>query len=925
MPTGASSYAHTGTPTLVVSDARGLLLRTVQFHRREAADPVDTRVTQQAFDAVGRLMASRDPYLFDLAHTDASAPFNLSQVTSLSGGALMTDSVDAGWRVVLPGDAGQPLEHWDGRGSHSLTEYDELLRPVAVHEYGREVAEHTLERFTYADASGESAARNLCGQPIRHDDPAGTVHIGNLSITSNVLSHTRKFLTGTDAPDWPADVAGRDALLELGDGATTAYTFAPGSELLSQTDAFGNVQAFAYTLAGQLENTRLTLAGDGQVEKLLVHDIRYNVIGQIEAETAGNGVITRHRYDEANGRLIELSAHKADGTPLQDLNYCYDAAGNVLSIVDAAQPIRYFANQSILPLKTYCYDTLYQLIEATGCEAKTGSGGPALPDFQSLPLAPSQIANYTQTFYYDAGGNLLDLVHVGAQAHGRTLTRARYSNRCLPERDNRPPTEEELVNGFDAYGNLRELQAGQSLIWDLRNQLREVRPVVRKDKEDDCECYLYDGGGQRVRKVHSSQTNARSVIREVRYLPGVEVRSHSGTGEILHVITANAGSNSVQVLHWVSEPPDQMTQDQVRYSLNDHLKSSALELDQHANLISQECYYSFGGTACWAGRNVTEAKYKTVRYSGKERDATGLYYYGFRYYAPWLQHWINPDPAGPIDGLNYYCMVSNNPIILMDVLGEKGEKYNDEDLSNFKKELEESTTITSAIKDNKEIQKILKKIDKTKSISKPEHYGKFAKRIILLRAELKNERKNLGPDIYRMADELFQSALGFNPTTSSSYVAWKAPAFNLFEGAGWSAPHSSRANRPSSTQGTQPGPQQSESNHRTGTFHSRDSQRPTENSFITPITLPSQTDEKIVKGYSMAIEIINNKNNILAIFPDEDESSRNRKFRDIALLIHPDKLKLEEVPEVEKTAGEAFKIISNWKENGYPGATTRRR
>ncbi|MNF84521.1 hypothetical protein D3C81_1311110 [compost metagenome] len=55
-----------------------------------------------------------------------------------------------------------------------------------------------------------------------------------------------------------------------------------------------------------------------------------------------------------------------------------------------------------------------------------------------------------------------------------------------------------------------------------------------------------------------------------------------------------------------------------------------------------------------------------MRYSGKERDATGLYYYGFRYYAPWLQRWINPDPAGAIDGLNFYRMVRNNPIALYD-------------------------------------------------------------------------------------------------------------------------------------------------------------------------------------------------------------------------------------------------------------------
>ncbi|CAI8803974.1 hypothetical protein EMIT0P44_210019 [Pseudomonas sp. IT-P44] len=43
------------------------------------------------------------------------------------------------------------------------------------------------------------------------------------------------------------------------------------------------------------------------------------------------------------------------------------------------QPIRYLAKQRIEPVKTYCYDTLYQLIEATGCEAKTTSGGLTLP------------------------------------------------------------------------------------------------------------------------------------------------------------------------------------------------------------------------------------------------------------------------------------------------------------------------------------------------------------------------------------------------------------------------------------------------------------------------------------------------------------------------------------------------------------------
>ncbi|MGL6242920.1 RHS repeat-associated core domain-containing protein, partial [Pseudomonas sp.] len=63
---------------------------------------------------------------------------------------------------------------------------------------------------------------------------------------------------------------------------------------------------------------------------------------------------------------------------------------------------------------------------------------------------------------------------------------------------------------------------------------------------------------------------------------------------------------------------------------------------------------------------VVDVDYKTFRYSGKERDATGLYYYGLRYYVPWLFRWLNPDPKGFIDGPNLYQMVGNNPMTYVD-------------------------------------------------------------------------------------------------------------------------------------------------------------------------------------------------------------------------------------------------------------------
>ncbi|WP_223518931.1 RHS repeat-associated core domain-containing protein [Pseudomonas sp. GL-B-19] len=219
--------------------------------------------------------------------------------------------------------------------------------------------------------------------------------------------------------------------------------------------------------------------------------------------------------------------------------------------------------------------------------------------------------------------------------------------------------------------------AGQPLLWDGRNQLQRVTQVQRSGPDDDEEHYQYDGSGARVRKTTVSHTSGTARRAQVIYLPGLELRRTESTQgsstrleEELQVISVgSAGRQQVRVLHWEAGKPDDIPNDQSRGSLDNQIGSSLLELDQHADILTQEEYYPFGGTAVWSGKNASETKYKFVRYSGKERDATGLYYYGFRYYAPWLGRWLNPDPAGTVDGLNLFCMVRNNPIRFVDESG----------------------------------------------------------------------------------------------------------------------------------------------------------------------------------------------------------------------------------------------------------------
>ncbi|WP_243246526.1 RHS repeat-associated core domain-containing protein [Pseudomonas maioricensis] len=667
MPT-PDLLVHRHTPVISVQDSRALNVRVLQFHRRVLGDLAELRVEQQTYDAQGRPLACRDPRLFALFEADADVPANLTQTFSLGGALLLSQSTDAGWRLGLRGEAGQWLESWDGRGTHSAIDYDDMLRPQAIQQQGQTGPACTLERFTYGGAGDDAALHNRCGRLLRHDDPAGTHWGEDYSLGGLLIQEARRFARDLESPDWPVEESGRDALLEpTAQAALTRRQVNALGETTGQTDAQGNVQRLEMTCAGTLRSTHLRLAG--QSERLLVGDICYNAFGQVDAETAGNGVQTRTFYDPATGLLLGLTARKSDGTTLQDLNYEHDPVGNILRIEDAAQPTRYFRNQAIVDVGAYRYDTLYQLIEATGREARDAAIHPPLPVFQS-PAAPNQLANYSQFYDYDAGGNLLTLRHVGGQQYTRRMITARYSNRSLPVFDDHIPDEAELTAAFDANGNLLQLQPGQGLTWDARNQLQKVTPVQREDAANDDERYVYDGSGQRLRKVRMILAANTTHRAEVRYLPGLEMRTDTATGRSLDVITVQAGRSEVRVLHWLEDSnPDDIANDQVRYSLSDHLRSSTLELDGTADVISQERYYPFGGTSWWAGRNAVEANYKTVRYSDKERDASGLYYYGLRCYAPWLFRWINPDPLGTKDGLNLYRFCASNPVSRVDLNG----------------------------------------------------------------------------------------------------------------------------------------------------------------------------------------------------------------------------------------------------------------
>ena len=613
-----TTNVHYATPNVAVFDNRGLTLCKIGYCRSEVGQPAEERISRSTYDIAGNVQSSVDPRLFHIA--DAA---NFRFQPTLAGYMARIDSADAGSRWQLNDIEGRPIWQRDARGTEQRYHYDAAGRVVERLENTR-----SQERWTYGENTADPQRRNLRGQVAERTDQAGTLSYTECgySLLGRPWQQTRHL----DEQHY-----------------TTRWRYDAQSRPLEQTDAKGHRQYSVYDVAGRLQSSTLVVNGGTDQPRTVVADTLYNAAGKKLRVTFGNGVITRYDYEPQTQRLTGITSTRPGKPPLQRLRYQYDPAGNLLQITDEAQPVRYFRNQKTDGTKTFRYDSLYQLIEATGRENATAidSGN---DDIQITSL-DAEYVNYTRAYDYDAGGNLLKTCHCGAASYTRQLTVAATSNRAISGAN---LAGDDIDEHFDACGNPKQLDSGQTLQWNGLSQLASITTIARADS-DDGEVYLYDGDGQRLRKTNRSLASIRSSnrinIQDTLYLPGLELRN-SGA-EQLQVI--NAGS--ARVLYWTAGKPDDIDNPQLRYQLDAPTGSSQIELDDQADIITQEDYYPYGGTAVRSGRTTSEVDYKTQRYGGHERDASGLYCDGAGYYQPWLGRRLSSDSNN--GGYNGYWMV----------------------------------------------------------------------------------------------------------------------------------------------------------------------------------------------------------------------------------------------------------------------------
>ena len=674
---------HAGTPITSHVDPLGRTFLTLAWNRAQIGGgaPVEAQYrTFVAFDIQGH----------PLAITDALGRVAMTSTFDITGTLLYQSTIDSGRRWTLVDAMGKAYLGWDSRGHRLETDYDAASRPIALWVQTGSGAPVLAERTVYGEGQPGAASLNLCGKPFQQYDAGGILTNAAYDFKGNLTRTTRALRTDyADPVDWSASPV--PAL--TGEVFATSFSFDALNRPVTLVTPDTTLTRPSYDQTGRLYAVSANPGGGG-ASTAFVTAITYDAKGQRQAIDYGNGASTAYAYDPETFRLTGLATTRAsDGTALQALSYAYDPVGNVTHIADAAQQTVFFNNQIVDASNDYVYDALYRLIQARGREAIGLAGqpqagwndGPRTGQPLPLPSDTQALRLYTESYQYDAVDNILALVHA-AGSGGWTRSYA-YDQPNVPPTNNRLTrtsigSAPEQPYQYDAHGNMIAMPHLSLMMWDFRNQLQATQQRIASGAPVETTLYVYDAGGQRLRKVNRTAQGA--IANERIYLGAYEVyREYDSTGTVtlerqsLHV---RDDSQRIALVETQTAGGGTGTPaPAVRYQFGNHLGSSALELDGGAALISYEEYYPYGSTSFQSGANAAQVSLKRYRYTGKERDAeNGFYYHGARYYAPWLGRWISCDPKSIVDGINLYQYVHNNPVKNTDSTGYQTEQPMDE-------------------------------------------------------------------------------------------------------------------------------------------------------------------------------------------------------------------------------------------------------
>ncbi|MDB5616721.1 SpvB/TcaC N-terminal domain-containing protein [Tardiphaga sp.] len=704
----AAAAEHTATPTVNLFDTLGRTVLTISDNGPDTSGNPQKFLARIVLDIEGNQCAVKDALGRTVMRYDHD----------MRGVLLHQASTEAGERWSLNNVSGKLIRAWDSRGHLFRNAYDALQRPVEFYLTDGASAEVLTERTIYGESVAAPEMLNLRGRVIQIFDQAGLLGNVGYDFKGNLLGSSRQLANDyKNVIDWSLST------VQLAAGAyANATRYDAFNRPIELTAPDSSVIRPSYSVAGLLDGVTVTPSG-ATADSVFIQNIDYDAKGQRELIAYGNGATTLYSYDADTYRLMRLLTTRDQNTlgakvmgllglhnakdVLQDLNYFYDPAGNIVRIRDDAQQTIYFRNKRVEPSSVYSYDPLYRLISASGREQLGLNGGnlqaPTAPDaWNSFPLGIAQpgdgnaLGLYTEQYVYDAVGNILSLQHRGSDPANPGWTQkyaynepsqlevGKANNRLSSTTRGSTTETYQYAGSAGLHGNITTMSHLPTMVWDHKDQLRATARQVVNTGTPETTWYVYDGQGNRVRKVtESSARQAQIPVRSYEriYVSFYEVyREYAADGgavtlerETLHVMD---NLQRIALVETRTQGDDGSAEQLVRYQLANHLGSASLELDDSAAVISYEEYFPYGSTAYQATDKTVKAAAKRYRFSGKERDEeTGFSYHGARYYAPWIGRWTACDPIFRPEFSNCYEYVRSNPIVFYDPNGAEWTRF----------------------------------------------------------------------------------------------------------------------------------------------------------------------------------------------------------------------------------------------------------
>ncbi|MCC6141994.1 MAG: hypothetical protein IT389_15420 [Nitrospira sp.] len=561
-------------------------------------------------------------------------------------------------------------------------------------------AKGNLTTITNALNKTTTITVNVQGQPLTVADPLSNVttftyELGDLVKIKDPLNReTQRMLDAAGRLRTVTNPLGQktrytpdalDRITQLTDAinGTTAFTYDANSNLLTVTDAKSQQTVYTYSNMNRpatrkdplIHTETYTYDNNGNVatvtdRKSQVTTYTYDPLNRRTKATFQDGTSTNYTYDVGN-RVTQVQEKNAGGTVTATIARTYDGLDRLTQEVTAQGTVSYAYDAGSRrtsmtvagqPTVTYTYDNanrLTQIQQGTstvtlGYDNADRRTSVSYPNGNSVTYAYNAASELMSLTYKSGATAIGDLTYTYDLAGNRIKTGGMFARTSISpalaattyNANNQQIAFGANTLGYDFNGNLTSVTDSSgtaTYTWNARNQLTGMSATGFSAS------FTYDPFGRRTGKtINGTTTNfVYDGLNPVQEKNGATITANllAGLGlDEFFTRTDGVGSRAL---------------------LTDALGSTVALGDSTGTLQTQYTYEPFGYVTTSGAASTSSYKY-----TSREDDGTGLYYYRARYYHPRLQRFISEDPIGFGGGdANLYGYVGGNPLTWRDPTG----------------------------------------------------------------------------------------------------------------------------------------------------------------------------------------------------------------------------------------------------------------